>query len=250
MDTRNIALFITFLLGLFLVIGGVFAFFFKKKGKVLDFIFAFALSLITMLIFFDLLPEVMELLGIQYIAYFIIFVFVGILLLKGLDSFIPDHHDHKMTKKEEKQNLSHIGILTTVALIIHNILEGMAIFLAASSDVSLGIVMSLGVGFHNIPLGMIISSTFYQSGEKPKKFVWLMVLLCLSSFIGGFIPYLLHIYEVNDVVMGSLLSLTLGMLSYIVLFELVPRVRETKNKKASLGGIILGILILFITLLF
>lgn len=246
MSLKNIALFITFLLGLFLVIGGVFAFFLKKKPKVLDFIFAFAFAILLMLILMDLLPEIMELLGIQYLSYFLIFTLVGIFLLKGLDMFILDHHDHKMTKEESKNNISHIGLLTTIALILHNILEGMAIFLAASSDLSLGLMMSIGVGFHNIPLGIIIGSTFYQSETKQKKFVLLMILLCFSSFIGGLIPYLLHINEVNNVVMGSLLSLTLGMLIYIAFFELLARVKESKNKKITLGGFVVGVLVLLL----
>lgn len=173
MSLKNIALFITFLLGLFLVIGGVFAFFLKKKPKVLDFIFAFAFAILLMLILMDLLPEIMELLGIQYLSYFLIFTLVGIFLLKGLDMFIPDHHDHKMTKEESKNNISHIGLLTTIALILHNILEGMAIFLAASSDLSLGLMMSIGVGFHNIPLELLLEVLFIRVKQNRRNLSYL-----------------------------------------------------------------------------
>ena len=56
MNTENIALLITFLLGIFIGIGAILAFFFQNKKKILDFIFALALSLLLMLIAFDLLP--------------------------------------------------------------------------------------------------------------------------------------------------------------------------------------------------
>ena len=52
---NTLALFITFLLGFFIIIGVIIAFFLKKQKKVLDFIFAFALSILTMLILVDLL---------------------------------------------------------------------------------------------------------------------------------------------------------------------------------------------------
>ena len=48
--------------------------------------------------------------------------------------------------------------------------------------------------------------------------------------------------------MGSLLALTLGMLCYIVVMELYPRIIKTSNKKVTVAGFITGILLLVITL--
>lgn len=250
MNYQQIGLLITLFLGVFIGIGAILAFFLKKKPKVLDFIFALALSLIIMLIGMDLLPEIMEVLGLENIWLFLIFSLIGILLFKILDEFVPEHHEHKMTKKESKQNVIHIGTLATIALMIHNVVEAIAIYIGTTSDVSLGIMMSLGVGLHNLPLGMVISTTFYQSNEKKSKFVTYMLGLCLSSFFGGIIAYIFHITSLNDKVMGSILSLTLGMLTYIVVFELIPKVKDTTNKKMTLYGIVLGLILSLMTTLF
>ena len=243
---NNLALFITFLLGLFIIIGVIISFFLRKKSKVLDFIFALALSLLTMLIIMDLLPEAIEHLTLRGIHLFLLFSMLGLLVFKFLDNFIPDHEDHKLTKKEEKQNISHIGLLATVALIIHNLVEGMAIYLTASNDISLGLLMSIGVGLHNVPLGIIITATLNMSDEKKWKYYVCLGSLFISSFVGGLIPYLLNISTVSNTVIGSLLSITLGMLLYIIIFELLPKVLKTKNKKATILGILVGFLILFL----
>lgn len=245
----TLALFITFLLGFFILIGVIIAFFLNKKQKVLDFIFAFALSLLVMLIMTDLLEEAIEHLGISNIYLFLLFSMLGILVFKILDDFIPEHDDHKMTKQEEKKNIVHIGMLATIALIIHNIIEGMAIYLTSLNDISVGLMMSIGVGLHNVPLGIIITSTLYQSEEKTSKYWICLGSLFISSFIGGLIPYLLDISAVNEVVIGSLLSLTLGMLLYIIIFELWPKVIKTKNKKVTILGLISGVLLLLVALL-
>ena len=71
-----------------------------------------------------------------------------------------------MDKHELKENLIHIGLVTSVALILHNIIEGMAIYSSVLSDKSLGLAMTIGIGFHNIPLGMVIAGAFYQSNEN------------------------------------------------------------------------------------
>ena len=73
--------------------------------------------------------------------------------------------------------------------------------------------------------------------------------LFLSSFVGGLIPYLLNLNTVSDTVIGSLLSLTLGMLLYIIIFELWPKVIKSKNKKITIIGLITGVILLLLSLL-
>lgn len=243
--TNTLALFMTFLLGLFIVIGVIISFFLNKKQKVLDFIFAFALSLLSMLIIFDLLEESIELLGLRHMYIFIFFTCLGLLIFKIIDDFIPEHENNKMTKKEEKMNIVHIGLLATIALIIHNFVEGMAIYLTSINDLKLGIMMSIGVGLHNIPLGIIITTTLTNE-ENKTKFALCIISLILSSFIGGALLYFLNINFVSNTLIGTLLSLTIGMLLYIIIFELYPKVKKTTNKKITIIGFISGIIILLL----
>ena len=242
---NTLALFITFLLGFFIIIGVIIAFFLKKQKKVLDFIFAFALSILTMLILVDLLGHTIEHLGIKHIYLFILFTCLGLLIFKIIDDFVPEHEDAKMTKKEEKKNIVHIGVLATIALIIHNFVEGMAIYLTSANDVNLGIMMALGVGLHNIPLGIIITTTL-NSDKNTGKYLFCIISLFISSFLGGLLLYLLNINTVSDIVIGSLLALTIGMLLYIIIFELYPKVKKTTNKKITIIGLITGVIIALI----
>ena len=242
---NTLALFITFLLGFFIIIGVIIAFFLKKQKKVLDFIFAFALSILTMLILVDLLGHTIEHLGIKHIYLFILFTCLGLLIFKIIDDFVPEHEDAKMTKKEEKKNIVHIGVLATIALIIHNFVEGMAIYLTAANDINLGIMMALGVGLHNIPLGIIITTTL-NSDKNTGKYLFCIISLFISSFLGGLLLYLLNINTVSDIVIGSLLALTIGMLLYIIIFELYPKVKKTTNKKITIIGLVTGVIIALI----
>lgn len=242
---NTLALFITFLLGFFIIIGVIIAFFLKKQKKVLDFIFSFALSILTMLILTDLLGHTIEHLGIKHIYLFILFTCLGLLIFKIIDDFVPEHEDAKMTKKEEKKNIVHIGVLATIALIIHNFVEGMAIYLTSANDINLGIMMALGVGLHNIPLGIIITTTL-NSDKNTGKYLFCIISLFISSFLGGLLLYLLNINTVSDIVIGSLLALTIGMLLYIIIFELYPKVKKTTNKKVTIIGLITGVIIALI----
>ena len=121
----------------------------------------------------------------------------------------------------------------------------MAIYLTSTNDINLGIMMALGVGLHNIPLGIIITTTL-NSDKNTGKYLFCIISLFISSFLGGLLLYLLNINTVSDIVIGSLLALTIGMLLYIIIFELYPKVKKTTNKKITIIGLVTGVIIALI----
>lgn len=250
MSIEILGVFITLLLGVFVLIGAMVALLVSRKGQVIDFSLGLAFSVIIMLIVLDLVPEVIEHLGLTYIWLFLIFTSLGYGLLRLLDHFIPDHHEHdKMSKREANDNLAHIGIVSSIALIIHNIVEGMAVYSTVLGDVRTGLMLAIGIGFHNLPLGMVITTTFYQGNQKPWK-VWLSLGgVALSTMLGGILSLFLNNQAVPEWVIGSLLSITLGMLIFILFSELWPRIRRGKFKKERNLGMCLGIIIMLISLI-
>ncbi len=80
-----------------------------------------------------------------------------------------------------------------------------------------------------------------------KKFLFILILVTLSTFMGGVASMFLNSF-INDTLLGVLLSLTLGMIIYIVLFELLHEIIHSKNKKVSCGGILTGILIFLLSM--
>lgn len=249
MNSAKIGLLTTLLLGVFIIIGALIAFLIKRKERVVDFSLGLAFSIIIMLIVTDLLPEIIEHLGAKHIYLFIIFTTLGFVLMKILDHFIPDHDDDgKMGTALEKENLVHIGIITSCALVLHNIIEGMAVYSSVISDSGLAIALTLGVGFHNIPLGMVIAGTFHQSKETMSKTILSIIAVSLSTFVGGLILFFANLTVISPVVFGILLSTTLGMLLFISLSELFPRIHATKNKKTAIIGMTIGVIIQLIAI--
>lgn len=249
MDSAKIGLLTTLLLGVFILIGALLAFLIKKKEKVIDFSIGLALGVLLMLSILDLLPEIIEHLGLRYIYIFIIFTIIGYGILRLLDKLIPDHEDKKTTQKKMKNNLIHIGIVTSLAFILHNIIEAIAIYSTVITNTNAGLALALGIGFHNIPMGMVIASTFHQSNQNIWKTALIIGCVSLSTFLGGLIMFFLNLTSVSSLVLGTLLSITLGMITYIIISELYPRVKETKNKKISYIGIAIGVAILLISTL-
>lgn len=244
----------TLLVGLFIVLGTILILFTNNNKKIVDLSISMAFGVMIMLGLIELLPEayniISEFIKVPFnIVVLIIGIVIGIEILKILDRFIPDHgHDHKHDK-EHKKNLYHIGIITSVALILHNFIEGITLYNTLLTSFKSGIVMCIGIGLHNIPIGMIITSTFYKKNKSKIKTLLISMGISLSTFLGGISALLLNKLTSNEFLEGVLLSVTLGMIIYIVIFELIEQVKEIKDKRIRYGGILLGIIILIISII-
>lgn len=240
-------LLVTFVLGLFFLLGAFFVRF-QKHTKTIEILsISIALGTMSALVIFDLIPEMLEHMeGISFL-WVALLILLGIVILKGLDFFVPDHDDHEAPHHCSEENLVHIGIVSLIAIVLHNIIEGMAVYSLAVESFKTGLFIALGVGLHNIPMGMVIATTMEH--EKKSHQILAYTLAVLSTFVGGLLMLLIHSI-INDFVIGILICITLGMILYIVLFELIPHVLHAKNKKMSLIGFIIGMGIILISTFF
>lgn len=233
---------ITALVGLFMLLGSILILLIKNDKKIISISTGLGFGILVFLTIFELIPEVIEILNTKYsniITIIIVFILIslGIAILKLLDIFIPDHDTNDNTKK----HFLHIGIVTSIAIVIHNILEGIVVYTSLLNNLKLGILLCLGVGLHNIPLGMFITSSFYKATSNTKRTILIITLLSLSTFIGGLISSLFTSLIAESLVSAYILAITIGMLLYIIIFELLPTI--IKNKKYCTIGIIISILL-------
>ena len=239
------ALLITLLAGVFFLIGAIIAKLGHKKKGIIDFSLGMAFSVMLLLLVFDLIPEIKELTENKGSIFILILIFSGIILLKLIDMLIPHHsHEDEVKNHHHEKHLEHIGLMTTIALVIHNVIEGMSIYGLALVDVKLGLVMAIGVGLHNVPFGMEIYTTL----EKTQKNSWAsIILLTLSTVLSAGI--MMIIGGVSDIVLACLISITIGMIVYLILFELAPELMEAKNKKSVMLGVLSGVILMAINMI-
>ena len=76
----------------------------------------------------------------------------------------------------------------------------MAVYSTVLSDMKLGLAVTTGIGFHNIPLGMVITSALYQGKDNIYKSILSVLAISSTTFIGGLIMYFLNITALNTIV--------------------------------------------------
>lgn len=250
------ALSLTLLVGIFFLIGIIIPRFIKKKRELTLFSTALAFIVMLSMILFDIIPEIGEILIFypngQKWSIIIGFTLLGLLILKGLDYFIPHHHhehkEHEKNTKEHNEHLFHIGFVTSLSLILHNILEGLSIYTTGVGNIKAGLMIAIAVSLHNIPLGMEISVGLESSKSKKNIKIISIILLTLSSFIGSSIFYLFEI-NMSNTIKSCILCTTFGMLLYISLFELLREIWTYKKDKMTYIGIATGIILSIVMVL-
>ena len=253
-----ISLLLTLFVGLFILVGSLCGIMYKNNKKLTDFSISMAFGVIIFLIIFSLIPETFEVLNeevgvVRTILSMIILSLIGITLLKILDMFIPHHeheshhhHEHKNSKCHN-EHLHHIGLISSIAVIIHNLIEGMSLYLVSSKSLLSGLLLCIGIGLHNIPMGLVIASTLISSKYTKEKTLKLSIIVSISTFIGGLIMFLLG--GVNGMVEGVLLGLTIGMLLYILIFELYEQIKNMKDKNIARLGIAIGSILIILSII-
>ena len=183
--------------------------------------------------------------------------FFGILLIAVIDRFIPDEKNPHETKTveemqqhgEKESKLLRTGVLTALALGIHNFPEGMATFISSLQSPELAIPIVFAIAIHNIPEGIAVSvPVFYATGSKGKAFVYSFVS-GLAEPIGAIIGYLLLMPFINDTLNGIIFSVVAGIMVFISIDELLPSAHEYGEHHLAVYGLVAGMLIMAVSLI-
>ena len=89
---------------------------------------------------------------------------------------------------------------------------------------------------------------YYATGDKFKAFSY-SLLSGLAEPLGALLTYLVLLPFLNEVIFGIMLAATAGIMVYISLDELLPSAHECGEHRASLTGLLGGMLIISLNLL-
>ena len=184
--------------------------------------------------------------------------FAGIALIALIDKMTPSFenpHELKYIHAREKgetpdrDKLMRMGMFSALAIGIHNFPEGLAIFIGALSDPTLGISIAGAVAIHNIPEGLAVSVPILYATKSRKKAFALSFLSGLSEPVGGLLGYFLLKAFFNDAVFGVVFGGVAGIMVYISLDELLPTAEEYGEHHVAIWGVIAGMLVMAVSLL-
>lgn len=267
METNTIlfALGITVFAGLSTGIGGLFAFLSHRTNtKLLSVVLGFSAGIMIYVSFVEILMEAKDHLILEYGLVTgswvtIISFFAGMFLIAIIDKLIPSldnpHESHKLEEMEQCQiqtrnrKLLKTGLLTAVAIGIHNFPEGLATFTAAVKEPALGVAIAFAIAIHNIPEGIAVAVPVYCATGNRKRALGMSFLSGLSEPVGAVLGYLLLLPFYTNAVFGIIFAAVAGIMVFISLDELLPTAREYGEHHLSIYGLIAGMMVMAVSLL-
>ncbi len=266
MDTANIlpAFFLTLFAGLATGIGSAMGFLAKKTNtKFLAIALGFSAGVMIYVSFVEILAKARESMVARYgdpvgswaaIGAF----FGGIALIGIIDKLIPKaENPHEIRKVEEMRGkgeahpakLLRTGVLTALAIAIHNFPEGLATFTAALKDPTLGIPIAVAIAIHNIPEGIAVSvPIFYATGKRGKAFFYSFAS-GLAEPVGAIVGFVLFARFFGDALFGILFGMVAGIMVFISIDELLPAAQEYGEHHLSVWGLVAGMGVMALSLL-
>lgn len=183
--------------------------------------------------------------------------FLGILIIGLIDKLVPSHENPHEARDisddrdelNQKNQLMRMGILSALAIGIHNFPEGLATFFASLQDPKIGVSIAIAVALHNIPEGIAVSvPVYYATGSKKKAFVFSFAS-GLSEPLGALMGYLILIPFYTPFVSALILSMTAGIMVFIAVDELLPSAHKYGKHHLYIYSVVAGMAAIAISLM-
>jgi zinc transporter, ZIP family len=182
--------------------------------------------------------------------------FGGMILIAAIDFLVPSYENpheiglvEEIRERTQSRKLHRLGVMTAIAITIHNFPEGMATFFMAMADHTIAIPIVIAIALHNIPEGISISVPIYYATGSRKKAFWYSFLSGLAEPLGAIIGYLALRPFLTEQMMGIIFAVVAGIMVFISLDLLLPHAKKYSTGHQSVYGLIGGMAVMAATLL-
>ena len=169
---------------------------------------------------------------------------VGVVFIKALDTLIPHFHVERGYEGPVtlKTRISKAWLIA-LAIIVHNIPEGMAVGASSSYTVNDGLLMALAIGIQDIPEGLAVAIPIALTGSIAKAII-VGVLSGLTEAFSATIPAFIVSYI--SITLPFVMSLSAGAMIYVVTHEIIPEIMGKGKTEKSTYGFLIGFLTMFL----
>lgn len=263
-----VALLLTVIAGLATGLGGLAVFLTNRSnGSFLALSLGFSAGVMLYVSFVEILAEASDLLSAAWgpgrgtwgmVGGF----FAGIAVIAVIDRIVPHQAnphefayqpgdaeaDAAFAAPAADSRLLRTGMLTALAIAIHNFPEGFATFAAALGDPSVAVAITVAIALHNIPEGIAVAVPVFQATGSRARAIGLSFLSGLSEPLGAVIGFLLLRPFLTDALFGASLAAVAGIMVFISLDKLLPTAEKYGGHHLCVYGIVAGMAVMAVSL--
>ena len=266
------ALLLTLIAGAATGIGGALVLFKKKlSSNTLAASLGLSAGVMVFISLAELFPEaqkeITSLGSIKYgEAWTLLAFFAGMGIIMLIDFLVPEYEnpheaaelsldaDSLTGQDSSRKSLHRLGIMSAMAIAIHNFPEGIATFIGALNDPQMGAGITFAIAIHNIPEGIAVAIPIYYATKSKGKALLYATLSGLSEVIGAVLCLAVTAIFGIELTGGGpafplVLAAVAGIMIYISLDELLPTAEKYGKHHIAIAGVVGGMAIMGISLI-
>lgn len=169
---------------------------------------------------------------------------LGVLLMLGLDAFIPHEHDKTGPCGPGYERCSRIWLFV-FAIAVHNLPEGMAIGVSFSqADMAVGLPLTTAIALQDIPEGLAVALALRSAGFAPRFAVLVAIATGLLEPVGALLGVGLSSGLALAYPMG--LGLAAGAMIFVVSHEVIPETHRNGHQTPATLGLMAGFALMMV----
>jgi ZIP family zinc transporter len=169
---------------------------------------------------------------------------LGVLLMLGLDAFIPHEHEKSGPCGPGYERCSRIWLFV-FAIAVHNLPEGMAIGVSFSqADMSVGLPLTTAIALQDIPEGLAVALALRSAGFAPGFSVLVAIATGLLEPLGALLGVGLSSGMALAYPAG--LGLAAGAMIFVVSHEVIPETHRNGHQTPATLGLMAGFALMMV----
>ena len=169
---------------------------------------------------------------------------LGVLLMLGLDAFVPHQHQEAGPCGPGYERCSRIWLFV-FAIAVHNFPEGMAIGVSFSqADLSVGLPLTTAIAIQDIPEGLAVALALRGAGFTPRYAVIVAALTGALEPVGALLGVGLSSGLALAYPIG--LGLAAGAMIFVVSHEVIPETHRNGHQTPATLGLMAGFALMMV----
>jgi len=224
--------------------------------KVLDLMLGFASGIMLAVVYWSLLAPAIGMAEGGRLPVWVpaaVGFLAGGIFLWGIDKVLPHIHPGFIGEEVEGIKTSwRRNTLFVLAMVLHNIPEGLAIGVAFGAiaagfheaTLATAIALAVGIGIQDVPEGLAVSVTLRGNGMSRLKSFWYGLLSAVVEPVGAVIGAAGVIF--SRPALPYALAFAAGAMVFIVIEEIIPESQQSGNKHLATIGAMAGFVLMMI----
>ncbi|MBI1802895.1 MAG: ZIP family metal transporter [Ignavibacteriae bacterium] len=204
--------------------------------KIQEYLIALSAGFLLALVFFDLIPESLRVLGSVAPLYIIL----GFGLLHLFEHTLVGHF-HFGEETHTEVMVSRVASISAFSgLFVHAFFDGLSISAGLQFDYVIGMLVFFAILLHKLPEGLTIATIMIAANQPRKNAFYASLAIGVATMLGIFVVFLLR--EMSASAVGIAFAFSAGAATYVGASDLIPEINRSGNRITPLivfGGMLL-----------